>query len=72
MTTVNKRYQYFNGELNTQCEAFWKSTDADKQPTDGIPNGASGIEIDTGNFYFYDGQSKQWVFQFCLQAGGGE
>lgn len=68
MTTVNKKYQYFNGELNETCEAFWKSTDADKEPTDGIPNGASGIEIDTGNFFLFDGDTKAWVLQFCLQG----
>ena len=68
MTTVNKKYQYFNGELNESCEAFWKSTDADKEPTEGIPNGAWGIEIDTGNVSIFDADAKAWVLQFCLQG----
>ena len=35
-----------------------KSTDT--KPTDDIPNGSSLIEIDTGDVYFYDAESKTW------------
>ena len=66
MITTNKSYQYFGGDLITKCEVFCKSTDT--KPTDGIPNGASLTEIDTGNFYFFDGDTSQWVLQFCLQG----
>ena len=66
MITTNKKYQYFNGELNQTCEVFCKSTDA--KPTEGIPNGASCIEINTGKFYLFEGDSKQWVLQFSLQG----
>lgn len=66
MVTANKSYQYFGGDLSTKCEVFCKSTD--NKPKDGIPNGASLTEIDTGNFYFFDGDTSQWVFQFCIQG----
>lgn len=66
MVTANKRYQYFNGELNVSCEVFCLSTDT--KPTAGIPNGASLTEIDTGNFYFFNKDSEEWVFQFCIQG----
>lgn len=66
MRTINKRDQYFKGELTQTCEVFCKSTDA--KPTEGIPNGASLTEIDTGKFYFFDGDTQQWVFQFCIQG----
>lgn len=66
MVTTNKSYQYFGGDLVTKCEVFCKSTDT--KPTDGIPNGASLTEIDTGNFYFFDGDTSQWVLQFCIQG----
>ena len=26
------------------------------------------LELDTGNFYFFDGDTSQWVFQFCIQG----
>ena len=64
--TTNKSYQYFGGELITKCEVFCKSTDI--KPTEGIPNGASLTEIDTGNFYFFDGEAGEWIFQFCIQG----
>lgn len=66
MITTNKSYQYFGGDLSTKCDVVCKSTDA--KPTAGIPNGASLTEIDTGNFYFFDGDTSQWVFQFCIQG----
>lgn len=66
MVTTNKKDQYFKVELTQTCEVFCKSTDA--KPTDGIPNGASLTEIDTGNFYFFDGDTDQWVLQFCFQG----
>lgn len=66
MVTANKSYQYFGGDLITKCEVFCKSTDT--KPTEGIPNGASLTEIDTGNFYFFDGDTQQWVLQFCIQG----
>ncbi|MCR5136108.1 MAG: hypothetical protein K6C12_03285 [Oscillospiraceae bacterium] len=66
MVTANKRYQYFNGELLMICEVFCLSTD--DKPTAGIPNGASLTEIDTGNFYLFDGDISTWVLQFCMQG----
>lgn len=66
MVTINKSFQYFGGDLITKCEVFCKSTDT--KPTEGIPNGASLTEIDTGNFYFFDDDSSQWVLQFCIQG----
>ena len=64
--TTNKSFQYFGGDIITKCEVFCKSTDA--KPTEDIPNGASLTEIDTGNFYFFDGETSQWVLQFCIQG----
>lgn len=66
MVTTNKSFQYFGGDLITKCEVCCKRTDT--KPTEGIPNGASLTEIDTGNFYFFDGDTGQWVFQFCIQG----
>ena len=35
------------------------STDA--KPTTGMTNGSSCIEIDTGDIYFFDGDSETWI-----------
>ena len=66
MVTTNKSYQYYGGAVTVKCDVFCKSTDT--KPTEGIPNGASLTEIDTGNFYFFDGDTSQWVLQFCIQG----
>ena len=58
MVTVNKRYQYFNGELNTLCDIRCLSDDT--KPTENIPNGASCIEIDTGKKFLFDAESSTW------------
>lgn len=32
----------------------------DTKPTDGVPNGSTCIEIDTGTMYMYDAENDQW------------
>ena len=32
----------------------------DTKPTEGIPNGSSFLEMDTGNVYMWDDENKQW------------
>ena len=66
MVTVNKHYQYFNGELTSEYEVFCLSTDS--KPTEGIPNGASLIEINTGKFYLFNAAASSWVYQCSLQG----
>ena len=60
MVTVNKQ------KNDVICEIYCSSTDT--KPTENIQNGASCIEVDTGNFYFFDRKTDQWVYQFCIQG----
>ena len=47
-------------------EVYCLSTDT--KPTENVLNGASCIEIDTGKFYLFNGDSKTWVLQCSLQG----
>jgi hypothetical protein len=66
MVTANKSYQYYGGAVIVKYEVFCLSTDT--KPTTDIPNGASLTEIDTGNFYLFNGDTSAWVFQCSLQG----
>ena len=41
---------------------------ADTKPTDGIVSGSIYTEVDTGNVYFFNDVSGQWVEQFSFQG----
>ena len=32
----------------------------DSKPTEGVPNGATFVEMNTGKLYFYDAANEQW------------
>lgn len=38
-----------------------KSTD--QKPVNGVPNGSSFYEMDTGNVYMFDGDTNTWIKQ---------
>lgn len=38
-----------------------KGLSTDTKPTEDIHNGDVFLEIDTGNVYFYDGDSHTWI-----------
>ena len=44
---------------NNAWELRGKSTDT-KPSQDGVPNGSTFVEMDTGNVYFWDAVDKQW------------
>ena len=52
------------------------STDSSK-PTEGVPNGATFVEMDTGKLYFYDADNETWIewgssnASVDLPGGGG-
>ena len=39
----------------------------DTKPTAGIATGSIMTEVDTGNVYFFDEVSGEWIEQMCLQ-----
>ena len=53
---------------NMSMEYVGLSTDT--KPTNGVPNGSTFIEIDTGDVYFYDATENGagWVKQFSFQS----
>ena len=44
---------------------FWLSTD--EKPTD-VLNGSMFVEMDTSKYYFFSGQTNEWL----EQSGGGD
>ena len=58
----NKQVQVIKGKGDNQLEFRGLSTDT--KPTtynnEDIPNGAIYICIDTGDFYMWDAENKQW------------
>lgn len=61
---TNITASYNNGDV--LIEAACLSTDT--KPTDGIANGSSCIEMDTGDKYMFDEAGGQWI---KLGSGGG-
>lgn len=53
----------FSASSNKQYEIVHdvRCLSTDIKPTTGMTNGSSCIEIDTGNIYFFDGDSKTWI-----------
>lgn len=39
----------------------FRAVSTDVKPTDGVPNGAKLLEIDTNRIYFYDAENHQWI-----------
>lgn len=48
----------------------YSGTSLDDKPTDGVYQGSSFTELDTGDVYMYESESG-WTKQFSLQGGGG-
>lgn len=40
----------------------------DTKPTTNLATGATCVEVDTGNVYFFDSASGEWVYQFTFQT----
>jgi len=64
MISVNRRTLYGEVFNDVRCLS------SDEKPTEGIKNGSTLIEIDTGKRYLYDALSGSWN-EFS-QGGGGE
>lgn len=75
MVTINQKVITSGIEISVYClstdtkptqvtfpRGNWSGITAD------FPNGSQLTEIDTGNFYLFDGGSKTWVFQCSLQG----
>ena len=60
---ITTRYAEHFADGTTYVEMYGLSTDT--KPTDGIQNGSLFIEMDSGDCYFFDGDSEDWI-----QAGG--
>ena len=45
---------------------FGKKEDEDVKPTNDVPNASFYYEIDTTKVFTFDGDSKEWLFQFEL------
>ena len=39
----------------------YRGLSSDTKPTDGVPNGSTFFEMDTGNFFMFNGASTTWV-----------
>lgn len=46
--------------LTNMAEEF-AGLSTDEKPTEGISNGSSFIEMDTGKTYFFDEESSSWI-----------
>ena len=55
-----------NGQTVQMSDLYGSSTDT--KPTEGLCNGSSFLEIDTGNVYFWDEDASDWVLQYSLQG----
>ena len=56
MLTVIKQEQFTEGKDLIQLECL--STDT--KPTEEIANGSLCLELDTGDFYYFDGTDDTW------------
>ena len=56
--------------INTPVQEY-RGLSTDTKPTDGVVNGSSFIEIDTGSIYFYDAENYEWVLFGGGNGGGG-
>jgi len=65
MISVNRRTLYGEVFNDVRCLS------SDEKPTEGIKNGSTLIEIDTGKRYLYDALSCQWN-EFSQGGGGGD
>ena len=55
-----------NGENIIYKEISGDSTDT--KPTDGVCDGSLFVESDTGDVYFFNEESGDWVKQFSFQS----
>jgi hypothetical protein len=65
MISVNRRTLYGEVYNDVRCLS------SDEKPTEGIKNGSTLIEIDTGARYLFDALSKAWN-EVVQREGGGE
>ena len=58
MFTINT---YKGGYIEAAC------LHTDTKPTEEISTGSICVEVDTGDVYFFDADSEEWVKQFSFQ-----
>ena len=63
---VSRIVAVVNGENITYKEISGDSTDT--KPTAGICDGSLFVESDTGDVYFFNEKSGDWVKQFSFQS----
>ena len=70
MVSISKTVQYIDNVACVISTYYGLSTDTPK-PTDGVGNGSSFIEMDTGKLFFYDADSQDWLEWGSSDNGGG-
>lgn len=61
----------FEDGLCTKKYAEGSCSSTDTKPTEGIAEGSSLTETDTGNVYLYN-ETNGWTKMFCIKAGGSD
>jgi hypothetical protein len=49
--------------ISANPKECWCGKSTDTKPTEGVPNGQGIIEIDTGDYYKFDLDTKTWIKQ---------
>lgn len=57
MISMNTNKNGVNPFWDIRCKSI------DSKPVNSIPNGSTCIEIDTGNGYLFDADTKEWIKQ---------
>lgn len=54
-------------------DAYWelRGLSSDTKPTEGVPNGSTFTEIDTGAEFMFDAAAGNWYLQLANGGGGG-
>ena len=63
--------QHITGGIGSEQTYYIEAAclSSDTKPTDGrFATGSICVEVDTGNVFFYNATSKQWVEQFSFQG----
>lgn len=58
---------------NANNDAVWEliGLSTDEKPIDGIPNGSTFQEMNTGKMFMFDAESKTWHEQPATSGGSG-
>ena len=58
MVTINKT---FNGEVSYEFKGLSSDTKPETIGGKDVGDNSLFLELDTGKFYYFDGEGKQWV-----------